>query len=310
MKKLFLMALLVLSGQASAELIANLEHGATSVILRFPLYSAADPIDCPGTDLTHSTSGLKIEVSTDKTNGFYDQYQQSDSTLEAVTTIGTYSTPTATKARFKVVAAGSCWYELQLPDAAFAVSNAERLYIEVSDGGTAIIDSTYWVDLTSTTSASLIAALLDTSCSGYATTNDVGYQLCTALNAIDTVVDSTSTSVTTLATAESKNRLYTDVIDTVTSQTIFTVDTGPGFDDLHNGRLMCVQDTGGTGAVDCAVITDYVNSSGTWTIAEALAFTIEVGDPIWIPANDVNVESMNGSGVCGTGQPGTPWTGC
>ncbi len=308
-----LLALVSFSAWADG-LIGSVEYDSNSNVLRFPLYDQDTPDACPSTDISSATSGLKIEVSTDVTDGFYDQYQQSDSTLEAITTIGTYAAPTSTKARFEVIAAGSCWYELHLPDAAFSATGgsggtveASRLYIEVSDGAAEIMDATYWVDLTPVSLDSLLSA----SCAAYASDNTVGYQLCTALDAILTDTGTTlDNKLTDVQNAQDFQTLWSGTVDTVTSQTILVSDSGPAMNDYSVGRSLCIEDASATDTeIDCALITDYDTATKTWTLANALKFTVAASDRMFIAPQDVNVKSMNSSEVCGNGQTGTPWTG-
>ncbi len=310
-----LLALVSFSAWADG-LIGSVEYDSNSNVLRFPLFDQDTPDTCPSTDISSSTSGLIINVSNDVQDGFYDQYQQSDSTLEAITTIGTYAAPTATKARFEVIAAGSCWYELHLPDAAFSDTGgsggtveASRLYIEVSDGGAEIMDATYWVDLTPVSLDSLLSA----SCAAYASDNTVGYQLCTALDAILTDTGTTlDNKLTDIQNAQDFQTLWSGTVDTggVTSQTVLISVSGPAADDYSVGRSMCVEDASATDTeIDCALITDYVASTQTWTLANALDFFVADGDRMFIAPQDVNVKAMNSSEVCGNGQTGTPWTG-
>lgn len=266
MRKLLLAFLLLpLCGNAMDK-IAEVEHSSTSVILRFPLYDAASPADC-ASDITSSTSGLEINVSTDVSAGYYDQFRQSDSTLENITgtgAIGTYGTPSANKARLEIIASGACTYELQLPDAAFAVSNATILTIEVTDGTTEILDAVYWVDLTPVSQATLVDTLLDTSCSSYATSGDVGYQLCTVNNAILTDTGSTLNSTVN----EIKSNTDFDILASGTAQsgsTTTLVDSAlTEADDFYNDWSAII-----VSGYPPRCVTDFA-SGGTVTFSPAL----------------------------------------
>lgn len=85
------------------------------------------------TGLTSASSGLIISTRCDNENAA-TAYTAAGSTIETVTTLGTYAAPTATKCRFREVDSTNHpgWYELQLADARFAVSSAKRLGITLS----------------------------------------------------------------------------------------------------------------------------------------------------------------------------------
>lgn len=315
MKSFAFLALALVCGFAHAGgYIGNVPWDTNSNVLRIPLIDEDTPVSCPSTDLTYTSSGLQIDVSTDVTNGFYDTFKSSDSTLETITTIGTYATPTATKARFKVSAAGSCWYELQLPDAAFEIANANRLYIEVTDGAAEIMDDTFWVDLTGVPIASLADAVWDEALSGHTTAGTSGKYLGTDVPAIlvdtgttldgklDTTVTAVATTIPALVnTAAGYMRVWSGVVSSVTSQTVLVSTDGPGTNDDHVGRSMCVDDTSDTEEADCAIITDYVASTNTWTLSHALQFTVAPTDIMWIPTQDVNTKSIGDHPICFNG---------
>jgi len=96
----------------------------TSVVLRAKLMNSSVTTGAGLTGLTFSASGLRIstiqigEVSA-------TAYTAAGSTIETITTLGTYAAPTATKCRFKEVDATNHpgIYELQLADARFVSTN-------------------------------------------------------------------------------------------------------------------------------------------------------------------------------------------
>jgi hypothetical protein len=110
-------------------------NSQTSVILRVKIRQSTTGAS-PGqglTALTFSSSGLIISTIAD-TESSPTVYTQAGSTIEAVTTLGTYAAPTATKCRFKLVSDSNNpgIYEIQLADARFAVSNAKSLLISIT----------------------------------------------------------------------------------------------------------------------------------------------------------------------------------
>ena len=85
------------------------------------------------TGLTSASSGLIISTIADN-EASATSYTVAGSTIETITTLGTYAAPTATKCRFKEVDATNHKgvYEIQLADARYAVSSAKSLLVSVS----------------------------------------------------------------------------------------------------------------------------------------------------------------------------------
>lgn len=113
--------------------MAKLEYGVspTSVILRVKLMNSSVTTGAGLTGLTSASSGLVI--STIKLNeATPTTYTSAGSTIESVSTLGTYAAPTATKCRFREVDATNNpgVYEIQLADARF--SSTDALLISIS----------------------------------------------------------------------------------------------------------------------------------------------------------------------------------
>lgn len=108
-------------------------NGLTSVILRLKIRDATSILDAGLTGLTSASAGLIISTICDNELAA-TVYTQAGGTIEAVTTIGTYAAPTATKCRFKLVDNTNHpgLYELQFADARFAVTNAKELQITIT----------------------------------------------------------------------------------------------------------------------------------------------------------------------------------
>ncbi|MFV0446349.1 MAG: hypothetical protein ACK5Q5_22475 [Planctomycetaceae bacterium] len=114
-------------------LLPPVKWGSTSNILRVWLGDSTVTTGVGKTGLSNTTSGLAIVVSTDRSSGADRICRQANSTIETVTTLGTYAAPTAGKCRFREVDATWLpgWYELQLEDSLFAVASATRLQIAI-----------------------------------------------------------------------------------------------------------------------------------------------------------------------------------
>lgn len=148
---------------------------STSNILRVVLRKADTGMGL--TALTSASSGLIISTVCDNETSA-TTYTSGGSTIEAVTTIGTYAAPTATKCRFKLVDNTNQpgLYELQLADARFAVANAKTLTITLS-GVTNLLDTTYLITLTRLdhfTAPMSAGDVLDTPLSGHTDPGTVG----------------------------------------------------------------------------------------------------------------------------------------
>lgn len=107
-------------------------RGSTSNILRVFLQDSRVTDGSGLTGLSSASSGLKIVTIAD-VEASVTSYTVAGSTIESITTLGTFATPTATKCRFKEIDSTNLpgWYEIQLDDARFAVSNSKALQIMI-----------------------------------------------------------------------------------------------------------------------------------------------------------------------------------
>jgi hypothetical protein len=114
-------------------MLLNYKHSQTSVILRVKLRDSSVTTGAGLTGLTSASTGLIIGTiaSNEATS---TAYTVAGSTIEGITTLGTYAAPTATKCRFKEVDSTNHKgvYEIQLADARFAVASAKSLMISLS----------------------------------------------------------------------------------------------------------------------------------------------------------------------------------
>lgn len=106
--------------------------GQTSVVLRVKIYDSTSSTGAGLTGLTSASSGLRISAIADN-EAATTSYTVAGSTIETITTLGTYAAPTATKCRFKEVDATNHpgVYELQFADARLAVSSAKSLLVTI-----------------------------------------------------------------------------------------------------------------------------------------------------------------------------------
>lgn len=125
----------------------TVKNGQTSVVLRLKLLDSSSTTGAGLTGLTSASSGLIISTIADN-EASATPYTVAGSTIETITTLGTYATPTATKCRFKEVDSTNHKgiYEIQIADARFAVSSAKSLLISIV-GATNLAQCDYLVPL-------------------------------------------------------------------------------------------------------------------------------------------------------------------
>ena len=117
------------------------KHSSTSNLIRFTLKNSSTGVGLTG--LTSASSGLIISTICDN-EATATAYAVAGSTIETITTLGTFATPTATKCRFKEVDATNHkgLYEFQFADARFSAASAKRLIISVT-GATNLLDADF-----------------------------------------------------------------------------------------------------------------------------------------------------------------------
>src|ERR1041385_3822797 len=110
------------------------QNGITSVILRLKLRDSAS--GGPKTGLGIASAGLIISTIAEN-EATATVYTAAGSTIETITTLGTFATPTATKCRFKEVDATNHpgLYEIQIANARLAVASARSMIVSVQATG-------------------------------------------------------------------------------------------------------------------------------------------------------------------------------
>lgn len=123
------------------------KHSNTSNIVRFILKNSSTGQGLTG--LTSASSGLIISTICDN-EATATTYTAGGSTIETISTLGTFAAPSSNKCRFKEVDATNHkgLYEFQFADARFAVASARRLIISVT-GATNLLDADYEIQLVS-----------------------------------------------------------------------------------------------------------------------------------------------------------------
>jgi len=106
------------------------KRGQTSIVLRVEIMNNAGALL---TGLSSASAGLILSTIADN-EASATAYTQAGSSIEGITTLGTYEAPTATKCRFKEVDSTNHpgLYEIHLADARFAVASAKGLTLSLS----------------------------------------------------------------------------------------------------------------------------------------------------------------------------------
>lgn len=286
MKKLLYLLVLLPFMALGAEKIAEVEHGTASVILNIELYDVTAPEDCPSSDLTHGTEDLNITVFDDATSGGEVDFFEctgsscaSTDTIEDITTLNVFATPSANNVRFKVMKAGSCWYQFQFADAIFASANANVLNIEITAPG--IIAKNAWVDLTPVSLTTLVNAIYDEPTAGNIAAGSFGAQQKTVLDAIDTLLNTVDANVDAINANTSFDILVADVANSGSQTTLFDPEGLTQPDDFYNddyGIVIAFTDP------QFACITDQDLGTNTITFAPALDTAVTTESYKIVPA--------------------------
>jgi len=130
-------------------MLQTFKNGQGSVVLRCKLLNSSATNGDGLTGLTSISSGLRISTIADN-EATATAYTVAGSTIETITTLGTYAAPTATKCRFKELDATNHpgIYELHLADSRLAVANAKSLIVSFS-GATNLAQADFVVQLQS-----------------------------------------------------------------------------------------------------------------------------------------------------------------
>ena len=115
------------------DLVLSLPWGILNPILRFKIRDSAANTGAGKTGITGATSGLIISTFADN-EASATTYTASGTSIDTITTIGTYAAPSANHCNFKQIDATNNpgVYELQLAAARFAVAASRFLNITVS----------------------------------------------------------------------------------------------------------------------------------------------------------------------------------
>lgn len=226
------------------------KNGVVSVILRVKILDSTSSVGAGLTGLTFSSTGLIISTIADN-EASATAYTAAGSTIETISTLGTFAAPTATKCRFKEVDATNHkgLYEIQIADARWAVSNARSVIVSVQGASNAVqVDAEVQlsaIDVNDATAAGI--SRLD--------------QAMSAANPVSSggIARSAFTTDTGLQCLRS---------NTAQSGSVSTIQYDAGASAMLNFSVGCwVYITSGTGVGQVRMVQSYANATRTATIS-------------------------------------------
>ena len=310
------------------------KRSATSVLLRFKildLSAAATNTGDGKTGLAFNTASLVISTITNN-EATAVTYDVTGSTIEDITTLGTYAAPTATKCRFKEVDSTNHpgLYELHLADARFAVAGACELHVVVK--GSADTRETHLhvnlsaVDphdsvrggMTALPNAAADAAggLPISDAGGLDLDAKVGALTFTVANQVDANALAISGDTAAADNLESAydgtgygSVMVRTTIATLATQVSFTLTAGSADNDAYNGCVIVIQDASTAAQKATAVISDYVGATKTVTLLnDPGIFTMAANDVVTIVADEALHPAADNARLTTTGIVGlSPW---
>lgn len=128
-------------------MLQTFKNGQTSIVLRVKLLDSSKTDGSGLTGLNNASSGLIISTIADNESSA-TAYTVAGSTIDTISTLGTYAAPTTGHCGFKEVDATNHKgvYEIQLANVRFAVSNAKSLLVSLS-GATNLAQTDFVVQL-------------------------------------------------------------------------------------------------------------------------------------------------------------------
>jgi hypothetical protein len=170
--------------------MAKLNYGVspTSVVLRVKLLNSSVTTGAGLTGLTYSSSGLLISTI-QIAEATPTVYTAAGSTIETITTLGTYAAPTATKCRFKEVDATNHpgLYEIQFANARFASENNQCSLIVSVSGATNLAQCDIEVELSAYSVLSVAGAVGSVTGAVGSVTGNVGGTVASVTGAVGSV---------------------------------------------------------------------------------------------------------------------------
>lgn len=170
------------------------------------------------------------------------------------------------------------------PDAPAAPTNGATLYITK--------DVVYPIDFFNPTTTPVWVNKFGATAGGASAITDTGgANLATFANngggavgtnaQMGTIATNLTTAIADLNRIIGGTAIFETAVSSVTNQTTLISIGSPGADSYYLNKRICIQQIG-TGTIDCAWVNGFVNSTKTWTLSNALRFTVAANDIIRI----------------------------
>lgn len=197
------------------------------------------------TGLTFSTTGLAVHTIADN-EASVTSYTAAGSTIETITTLGTFAAPTATKCRFKEIDSTNLpgWYEVQIADARWAVASSRAVQVNVIVTGGFCAPVEIQLSLFDVNSATVTP----------------GAGSITAAAIADGAIDRA-----TFAADTGLQSIRSNTAQSATATTIVLDASASAVDDFYNSCIIYI--TGGTGVGQARAVSDYVGATKTATVS-------------------------------------------
>lgn len=223
MRKLIAFLFLVTFSTVNAQgYLADIQHSATSVVLPCIPLRALDDSPAGGTletGITNATAGLTIDVRTDVTNGWMDQYSQASGTINAITgNIGEFETPDTNDAHFEEIASGAGCYQLILDDTTWSVASSKYVEILIRDSSSpTFADTLVRVNLNAIAAADLVDDVWDEPCAGHTTSDTPGDNICDEFDALEVSVSDNAGAIVDLTDGTTPVWVYAQTLNELTA---------------------------------------------------------------------------------------------
>jgi hypothetical protein len=270
------------------------KRSSTSNILRTTLRNSSTGAGLTG--LTSASSGLIISTICDN-EATATAYTAAGSTIESITTLGTFAAPTATKCRFKEVDSTNHpgLYEFQFADARFAVASSKVLRVTIS-GATSLLSKDIVVQLTAVDPDSATNFGLSALPTANAAAADGimvnGTNTGTPTFTGGLTVNGLAAGVITNASLAADSGLKPIRVGTAQAGDAFTVTLDAGAsstDNFYTGQRLVL--TGGTGAGQSRIIQGYTGTSKVALLTRSLVTAAAAASTFAIIPATVDVDS-------------------
>lgn len=297
-------------------MLISYKRGQGSIIIRVKILDSSVSTGAGKTGLAYNTSGLLISTIADN-EATATVYSNASSTTETISTLGTFSAPTATKCRFKEVDSTNHKgvYELQFADARFSVSSAKSLLVSIS-GPTNAAETDFVIPLTDMDPYDSVRAGLTALPNAAANANgglpilsSSGTTLGYTISTLTTYTGNTPQTGDAYARIGSTGSGLTSLAPAGTALSTATwTSTRAGYlDNLSAGAVMLASSytaPPSAATISTQVASDLATAHGSGSWATATGFSTHSASDVWAVPTRVltagtNIALAKGTGVTG-----------